>query len=161
MKKSLILFLSLLVMACLLACGKSEVAENENEISEDAVMEAQETPAAAKAEISEITAPVFVYSDEMFTLHYIGTDTEYFPSLVFNVANKTEQDIGFYFETIAVNGKTESPAFIVEVMAGTEAEYWCDVSTIDGLETLTANICITDSEGYTIKECSIKDAPLK
>lgn len=172
MKRVIIVFVSLLVMVCLLACGKSEAEESlfvdieiqDNETVVDEVQEAQEMPVnedlPADEETSEIVAPVFIYDDEMFTLHYIGTDVEYSPSLIFTVVNKTEQDIGFCFDAIAVNGVTEYPAFIVELLAGTEDEYWCDVSTLEGLDTLTANICITDSEGYTIKECSIKDVPL-
>ena len=172
MKKVIIFFVSLLVMVCLLACDKPEAEESlfvdiemqdetqAAEETQEAFEEVPEMPEIEEKETSAIVAPVFVYDDEMFTLHYIGTDTEYSPSLIFNVANKTERDIGFYFDTIAVNGETESPAFIVEVLAGTEAEYWCDVSTIEGLDKLTANICITDSDGYTIKECSIKDVPL-
>lgn len=172
MKRVIIVFVSLLVMVCLLGCGKSEAEESmfvDIEIQDEPITnEAQEAPeevpnneeVPADEVTSETVAPVFVYEDEMFTLHYIGTDIEYSPSLIFTVVNKSDQDIGFCFDAIAVNGVTEYPAFIVELLAGTEGEYWCDVSTLDGLETLTANICITDSEGYTIKECSIKDVPL-
>lgn len=141
MKKIIILFISLLVLACFFACGKSGIPNGE-------------------VETTKTAAPAFIYDDEMFSLYYIGVDNEYSPCLVFNVVNKTEQDIGFCFDAISVNGATEYPAFIVDVLAGTETEYFCDVSTTDGLESLTANICITDSEGFTIKECKINDVPL-
>ena len=169
MKRIIIVFVSLLLMVCLLACGNSETEESvfvDIEIQDEinATDEAEKVPVIEEMPANETTTvladPVFVYEDEMFTLHYMGNDVEILPSLIFKVVNKSEQDIGFCFDSIAVNGVTEYPAFIVEVLAGTEGEYWCDVSTVDGLETLTANICITDSDGYTIKECSLKEVPL-
>ena len=143
MKKALVFILVVLVAFSVLGCaGQSADTEPQGE--------------AITAEIT----PKMVYDDEYITLYYIGVDDD-MPGLKFNVVNKSEQDIRFSVDEIAVNGTTEQTAYATDILAGTEVEYICDVSTLDGLEALTAKLFIGDSEGYEIKEGSIKDMPLK
>lgn len=152
MKKTMFLFLLSFIMLGLTACGTPEV----DKTFENETIEVQEEAQDA----AESAVSVLVYDDEYITVYYVGSDND-MPGLKFKVANKSDQDIRFAFDEIAVNGATEQPAYAADILAGTEAEYTCDVSTLEGMETLTAKLFIGDNEGYEIKEGSIKDIPLK
>lgn len=168
MKKYYVVML-LIALLCFTACAApiesvpaaATAAPVETQEPTPAVMVTPQPAATPDPTATPTPAPVLVYESETISVYYVGFDNdEFMPGLIFNVANKSEQDFSFSFDAIAINGKTEHPMFAVDILAGTECEYFCDVSTIEGVNTLTAKMYTYDDEGYTIEEFKVKDVPL-
>jgi hypothetical protein len=123
-------------MLMISGCGKKEnKAEN------------TATPADATVEPEEIA--VQVLDNDMLTLTYTGIDEDG-EGILFLVQNKTDKYINVYFNTIVVDGRTEEPMMGIDIEAGDEDEYICDVSEVQSLSTLTGILVIDDEDGNNL-----------
>lgn len=162
--KKLILLMLICTTIGLMGCSSAPEDDSNTDIASSAETEVgldEEVDGEPETEDGVVyTAPVFVYEDEMITVEYVGVDTEW-PGLIFKVTNTSEQVFNFSVDSILVNGKTEQCFFSTEVLPDSYAEYLCDVPSLDGLNTLTANMSIYDADGYEIEEFYVSDIALE
>lgn len=146
MKKKL--FIIFAVIFCITLTGCSSELPEENDSGNN-------TEATEQTKVS----PVKVYEDSKVKVTFTGYDYDE-PALLFEVENKSKQNISFSCESILVNGKTENPVYSADILAGSKNTATCDVSTAD-IKTLTAEMEIYDSDGYEIEKFSVKDIKLQ
>lgn len=144
-------FLIVIVLLCVVGGLFSNEKNNSTETSANTTTEINKTIEKVSKEI---------YEDSYIKIIYVGKNKEE-NGLLFKITNKSNENFSFCFESILVNGETEEPVYSTEVISGSEVEYLCDVSSVDKIETLTATMCIYDSNGFEIKDFSVKNIALK
>lgn len=150
-KLSTLILIMLLLVIGLSGCGDSQnVASSKTESKNETVQ--NEKTIEKKS--------ILVYEDSYVKVVYTGIDYEE-TGLTFEITNKSQQDFSFAFDSILVNSKTEVPVYSAEILAGSMADYVCDVSSIDNINAITGNMYIYDSDGCTIEKFSVKDVSIK
>lgn len=142
--------ISILVLSVILRLGNN-TKNNSTETSANTTAETNNT-------IEKVSKGI--YEDSYIKVIYVGRDKEE-NGLLFEITNKSDKNFSFCFDSILIDGKTEVPAYSTEIIAGSKAEHLCDVSSIDNIESLTATMAIYDSDGFEIKDFSVKNIPLK
>lgn len=146
MKKKL--FTIFVVISCIVLTGCSTELPKENNSENNTEMKEQTK-----------VSPIKVYEDSKVKVTYTGVNEEE-SSLVFEVENKSNQNITFAFDSILIDKKTETPALSTEIMSNSKNEVLCDVSDTN-IDTLTSKMYIADSDGYEIENFSVKDVKIK
>ena len=147
MKKKLLIVFAVIFCITLTGCS-SELPEENSQSGNNAEVNSQTK-----------VSPVKVYEDSKVKVTYTGINEEE-SSLVFEVENKSNQNITFAFDSILINGETETPASSTEIMANSKNKALCDVSNTN-IDTLTSKMYIADSDGYEIENFSVKDVKIK
>lgn len=143
MKKHIAIW-GMIGMLMLSGCGKNENKDTA-------------TPTDATEEPEEIA--VQVLDNDILTLTYTGIEKDG-EGIMFSVHNKTDKYINVYFSTIVVDGRTEEPMMGIDIEAGEDDDYLCDVTQVQSFDTLTGILVVDDEDGNNVDSIYIDNVPL-